>query len=99
MKREIETIRNVVITAIAAALLAFVVWTLAAADMHTSPPELPTATPPVPWGTPDMSTPVAPYPGPVDPYPPPPGADPYPAPDPAPVYLPFSIGGNGDSYP
>ena len=37
MKREIETIRNVVITAIAAALLAVVVWTLAAADGRTSP--------------------------------------------------------------
>ncbi len=38
MKREIETIRNVVITAIAAALLAVVVWTLAAADDgRTSP--------------------------------------------------------------
>jgi len=88
MKRDKETIRSIAVTAIAAALLAFVVWTLAAADMHTSPPELPTAT-----------APVAPYPGPVDPYPPPPGADPYPAPYPAPVYLPFSIGGNGEPYP
>ena len=34
MKREIETIRNVVITAIAAALLAVDVWTLAAADVE-----------------------------------------------------------------
>jgi len=97
MKRDIEIIRSIVVTAIAAALLAFVVWTLAAADMHTSPPELPTATPPVPWGTPDMSTPVAPYPPPPgDPYPPPypPPVDPYPGP----VFLPFSIG-HGDSYP
>lgn len=98
MKREIEAFRNGIIVAIAAALLAFVVWTLAAADGRTSPPELPTATPPM-VGTSDPSTPIAPYPGPVDPYPPPPGADPYPAPYPAPVYLPFSIGGNGESYP
>ena len=98
MKREIEAFRNGIIVAIAAALLAFVVWTLAAADGRTSPPELPTATPPMVEGTPDTSTPVAPYPGPVDPYPPPPG-DGYPAPYPAPVYLPFSIGGNGEPYP
>lgn len=99
MKREIETVRNIIVVAIVAALLAFVVWTLAAADGRTSPPELPTSTPPMVEGTPDTSTPVAPYPGPVDPYPPPPGADPYPAPYPAPVYLPFSIGGNGEPYP
>jgi len=86
MKRDKETIRSIAVTAIAAALLAFVVWTLAAADGRTSPPELPTATAPVP------------YPGPVDPYPPPPGADPYPAPYPAPVYLPFSIG-DVEPYP
>lgn len=72
-------------------------WTAGAGA--TSPPELPTLTPPMVEGTPDTSTPVAPYPGPVDPYPPPPGADPYPAPYPAPVYLPFSIGGNGEPYP
>ena len=90
MKREIEIIRSIVITAIAAALLAFVVWTLAAADGRTSPPELPTPTPP-----PVDGTTVAPYPPPGEPYPPP-----YPPPDayPAPVYLPFSIG-DGDAYP
>lgn len=87
MKREIETVRNIIVVAIVAALLAFVVWTLATVDARTLPPELPTATAPVP------------YPGPIDPYPPPPGADPYPAPYPAPVYLPFSIGGNGEPYP
>lgn len=93
MKRDIEAIRNVIITAIAAALLAFVVWTLAAADGRTSPPELPTSTAPAPWGTP--STPIAPYPPPGDPYPapyPPPPSDPYPAQ----IYLPFTA---GENYP
>ena len=37
MKREIETIRNIIVVAIVAALLAFVVWTLATVEMHTSP--------------------------------------------------------------
>ena len=37
MKREIETVRNIIVVAIVAALLAFVVWTLAAADGRTSP--------------------------------------------------------------
>ena len=83
MKREIETVRNIIVVAIVAALLAFVVWTLAAADSRTSPPELPTATPPMVDGTT-----VAPYP---PPYPPP---DAYPAP----VYLPFNIG-DGEPYP
>ena len=86
MKRDKETIRSIAVTAIAAALLAFVVWQLAAADSRTSPPELPTATPPMVDGTT------------VAPYPPPPGADPYPEPYPAPVYLPFNIG-DGDAYP
>ena len=83
MKREIETVRNVIVVAIVAALLAFVIWTVAAVEMHTSPPELPTATPPMVDGTT-----VAPYP---PPYPPP---DAYPAP----VYLPFNIG-DGEPYP
>ena len=91
MKREIETVRNVIVVAIAAALLAFVIWTLAAADSRTSPPELPTLTPP-----PVDGTLIAPYPPPGDSYPPP-----YPPPGdgyPGPVFLPFSIG-HGDSYP
>ena len=99
MKRDKETIRSIAVTAIAAALLAFVVWTLAAADGRTSPPELPTATAPMVEGTPDTSTPIAPYPPPPgDPYPPPypPPGDGYPAPYPAPVYLPFTA---GESYP
>ncbi|HRP25971.1 hypothetical protein [Thauera sp.] len=37
MKREIETVRNVIVVAIVAALLAFVIWTVAAVEMHTSP--------------------------------------------------------------
>lgn len=98
MKREIETVRNIIVVAIVAALLAFVVWTLATVDARTLPPELPTATAPVPWGTPDTGTPIAPYPPPPGaPYPPP-----YPPPGdgyPGPVFLPFSIGGNGESYP
>lgn len=105
MKREIETVRNIIITAIVAALLAFVIWTLAAAEGRTSPPELPTqvapatSTAPPVEGTPDTATPVAPYPPPPGgpsspPYPPP--VDAYPAPYPGPVYLPFMA---GESYP
>lgn len=99
MKREIETVRNVIVVAIVAALLAFVIWTVASVEGSTSSLELPTLTPPPVEGTPDMSTPVAPYPPPPgDPYPPPypPPGDGYPVPYPGPVYLPFTA---GESYP
>lgn len=97
MKQQIDWIRGLIAAALVVASLGVALWTIApvAGD---SPPELPTATPPMVGGTPDTATPVAPYPGPVDPYPPPPGADPYPEPYPAPVYLPFNIG-DGDAYP